>query len=118
VRALIDSGADVNKADNDGRTPLRAAANNGHEAIARALIDSGADARDAAAPDVFLDLDAGEADAPSTSRRQHLRDAMKILDAQSDALPEGVYSALCEALQASYLQSRDASSRQNSLRER
>jgi len=108
----------VNKADYEGRTPLHFAASNGHEAVVQLLIDSGADARDAAAPDVFLDLDAEEADAPSTSRRQHLRDAMKILDAQRDALPEDVYSALCETLQASYLQSRDASSRQNSLRER
>ena len=43
VRVLIDSGADVNKADNEGRTPLRFAASNGHEAVARVLIDAGVD---------------------------------------------------------------------------
>ena len=102
VRALIDSWVDVNKTPNDSKTPLRFAASNGHDAVARMLIDSGADARDGAVPDVFPDLDVDEADAPPTSRRQHLRDAIKILDAQRDALPEDVYSALCETLQASY----------------
>ncbi len=36
-------GADVNKAMDDGATPLLIAAQDGHEAIVRALIELGAD---------------------------------------------------------------------------
>ena len=43
VRALIEAGADVNKAMNDAVTPLIIAAQNGHEAVVRALIEAGAD---------------------------------------------------------------------------
>ena len=39
VRALIEMGADVNKAMDDGVPPLLIAAYNGHEAVVRALID-------------------------------------------------------------------------------
>ena len=43
VRALIEAGADVNKAKDDGVTPLYIATCNGHEAVVRALIEAGAD---------------------------------------------------------------------------
>ena len=43
VKALIEAGADVNKADDDGETPLYMAAWNGHEAVVKALIEAGAD---------------------------------------------------------------------------
>ena len=43
VWALIESVADVNKAMNDGTTPLIIAAQTGHEAVVRALIEAGAD---------------------------------------------------------------------------
>jgi ankyrin repeat protein len=38
VRALIELGADVNKAADNGGTPLFIAAEVGHEAVVRALI--------------------------------------------------------------------------------
>ena len=43
ARALLDAGADVNKAMNDGKTPLFIAAEFGHEAVVRAPIEAGAD---------------------------------------------------------------------------
>ena len=43
VRALIESGADVNKAGDGDATPLYAAAQKGHEVVARALMELGAD---------------------------------------------------------------------------
>jgi ankyrin repeat protein len=43
VRALLEAGADVNQAMDNGGTPLNVAAQNGHAAIVRALIDLGAD---------------------------------------------------------------------------
>jgi cytohesin len=48
VRALIEAGADVNKAADDGRTPLFMAARKGHEAVVRELIELGADINKAA----------------------------------------------------------------------
>jgi cytohesin len=44
VRALIEAGADINKALLDGgETPLFIAAHQGHEAAVRAMIELGAD---------------------------------------------------------------------------
>jgi len=43
VRALIEAGTDVNKADDDGDTLLYMAAEEGHEAVVKALIEAGAD---------------------------------------------------------------------------
>ena len=42
VRALIEAGADVNKAMNDGTPPLFGAAQNGHATIVQILTDAGA----------------------------------------------------------------------------
>ena len=50
MRALIELGADINKADDDGATPLYIATEKGHEAVVRALIEAGADVG-VAAPD-------------------------------------------------------------------
>ena len=43
MRALIEAGADVNKARDISATPLFVAAEKGHEAVVRALIEAGAD---------------------------------------------------------------------------
>jgi cytohesin len=43
VQALIAAGADVNKADNDGRTPIAGASLNGHFEVVQALVAAGAD---------------------------------------------------------------------------
>ena len=43
MRALIEAGADVNQARDDGAKPLYIAAQQGHEAIVRALMELGAD---------------------------------------------------------------------------
>ena len=43
TKLLLDSGADINKADNDGWTPLYIAAQNGYVEIVKLLLDSGAD---------------------------------------------------------------------------
>ena len=43
VRALIEMSADINKAGNDGGTPLYLAAGHDNEAVLRALIEAGAD---------------------------------------------------------------------------
>lgn len=42
VRALMEAGADVNKATDDGETPLLQATFGGHEAVAQLLKDAGA----------------------------------------------------------------------------
>jgi len=43
LRVLIELGADVNKADEDGRTPCYVAAEEGHSDTLRVLIEAGAD---------------------------------------------------------------------------
>ena len=43
VRALLDQGADINKACDDGTTPLYMASQEGHGDVGRALLDQGAD---------------------------------------------------------------------------
>ena len=47
VRALLDRGADVNQADNDGTTPLIIVSGTGHVEVVRALLDRGADVNQA-----------------------------------------------------------------------
>jgi len=44
ARLLLDRGADVSTAENDGTTPLIWATKNGHVTVARLLLDRGADA--------------------------------------------------------------------------
>jgi ankyrin repeat protein len=53
VRALIEAGAGVNKARDDGATPLLIAAQRGHEAVVRALIEADADVSKARADGVM-----------------------------------------------------------------
>jgi cytohesin len=43
VQALLEAGADVNKVNDNGMTPLYVGAQEGHEAILQALIEAGAD---------------------------------------------------------------------------
>ena len=52
VRALVDSGADVNAAKtDDGVTPVYVAAQEGHLEVVRALVDAGADVNSARTTD-------------------------------------------------------------------
>ena len=43
VRALVTKGADVNKAENDGATPLLIASQKGHVEVVRVLVERRAD---------------------------------------------------------------------------
>ena len=43
MQQWLDRGADVNQADEEGRTPLYIACQNGHVDAARLLLDKGAD---------------------------------------------------------------------------
>ena len=43
VRVLVEKGADINKARNDGATPLHVASQNGHADVVRILVERGAD---------------------------------------------------------------------------
>jgi ankyrin repeat protein len=43
VSAMIEGGADINKAKNNGCTPLHTASENGHVEVVRALVEGGAD---------------------------------------------------------------------------
>ena len=48
ARALVDLGADLNKAKDNGTTPLFVAAQNAHEVVVQALVKAGADVNKAA----------------------------------------------------------------------
>ena len=43
VRVLVEQGADIDKAKNDGATPLFIASQNGHVDVVRVLVEQGAD---------------------------------------------------------------------------
>ena len=76
VRALIEAGADINKARDNGVTPLYIAAQQGHEAVVRALIEAGADvnkARDTGGTPLFTAALEGH-----TAIVQILRDAVLV----------------------------------------
>ena len=45
ARVLIEHGADVNRPNSTGQTPLILAAVGGHDALARVLLEAGADPR-------------------------------------------------------------------------
>jgi ankyrin repeat protein len=47
LACLVELGADIDKADNFGNTPLSVAANSGHLAVVRYLLQSSADANQA-----------------------------------------------------------------------
>jgi protein phosphatase 1 regulatory subunit 12A len=61
VDLLVSRGADVNRGDNEGWTPLHATASCGFLSIARLLIESGADVA-AINNDGLLPLDIAESD--------------------------------------------------------
>jgi ankyrin repeat protein len=43
VRVLLEQGADINKAKNDGYTPFVRSLQKGHEEVVRVLLEQGAD---------------------------------------------------------------------------
>ena len=47
VRVLLERGADINQATNDGRTPLCIASQQGHVEVVRVLAERGADIKKA-----------------------------------------------------------------------
>ena len=77
---LIERVADINKAEDDGRTPLYIAAQNGHEAVVRALIEAGADvnkARDGGA----TPLSASSQPVSNVARGNHAAIVQRLWDA-------------------------------------
>ena len=44
ARLLVGSGADIDKAEENGATPLHVASREGHKEVIKALLDLGADA--------------------------------------------------------------------------
>jgi ankyrin repeat protein len=79
VRALLDGGADANKATADnGWTPLIWAAENGHAAVVRMLLDGGADANKAR-------TDAGWTPLLMAAQTGHAEVVRMLLDGGADA---------------------------------
>ena len=74
VRVLMELGADVNQATDDGVTPLFIGAQNGHEAVVRTLIEAGADVNKAT-DDGWTPLSIA---AGHTAILQILRDAVLV----------------------------------------
>jgi ankyrin repeat protein len=138
VRLLIEAGAEVDNVDENGTTALMVAARTGYTSVARLLIEAGADVHKMSESGytslglariydhdlvVSLLLESGAVDDGTalpasrshTSLRQRLRSGMAILDEHKQCLPEVAYLTLCNALRASYSQSLDVTSHQNSL---
>ena len=82
MRLLLDRGAEVNKAKNDGATSLCIASHNAHEAVVRLLLDRGADVDKAmnngATPLYVASLDGHEAVAGLLLDRGSKIDSAKI----------------------------------------
>ena len=60
---LIELGADINKAQDNGATPLFMAAQTGYEVVVRTLIEAGADinkAKDTGATPLFVAAEEGQ----------------------------------------------------------
>jgi len=79
VKRLIDAGADVNKALDNGATPLFIAAQQGHVEIVRALIDAGADvnkALDDGATPLFIAAQQGHVEIVRVLKDARLAAAM------------------------------------------
>ena len=78
VRALLESGVDVNKGlTQDKRTALYVAAQLGHAAVVKALIEAGADVNKLASPHYFLN----DASGKRRKRSDVLRDVTPVFDA-------------------------------------
>ncbi|MDB9924735.1 ankyrin repeat domain-containing protein [bacterium] len=86
VLALIKAGMDVNKARNDGETPLFIAAQNGHEAIVRVLIESGAGINKA-----MVD---GETPLYSAAEKGHVAIVRVLIEAGADVNKGKVIGAM------------------------
>ena len=56
VKMLLESGADANKATDDGTTPLEMAVQNNHLDVFKILLEHGADANEATRDDVSTAL--------------------------------------------------------------
>ncbi len=74
VRLLLTHGADVNKGNNDGITPLMGAASRGNLAVAEALLAAGADP----AAQIFFGHDQGET-ALSLAMRNNYPEIVRLL---------------------------------------
>ena len=78
VKALLESGADINKARTDtGTTPLYIACQNGHVSIVEALLGRGADVNQARTDD-------GSTPASIASQKGHTLILKSLLDARAD----------------------------------
>lgn len=101
IRMLIEAGADVDHISYFGETALSLTR---EDDIARALRAESARRRRenaAAEDDEYVEF---ERSRSKKARRDHLSQAMTILDEHSHALPEGAYVDICRELQGAFAQ--------------